>query len=377
MKIDIYQIRILVLNIMVLGLLSSKVFAAVPVVTNVKASQRPDTKFVDITYDLADADGDKCSVRIEMSSNAGDTYYVPLITLTGDVGKGISPGTSKKIVWNAGEDWDGEFSDQMKVRISARDLKGFPGLEFGSEVKPGGFLMGQDGGAEGNGPSKQVNISWSYWMTKNKITCAQYAEFLNFAYTAGEIRIIGSKVVKLGVDENFNFIRDGATIASLGSDQLFWRINKFGGNNDAVLVTPVGALYFATYFGYDLPTSAEWEKAARGPDNQDAGTHLRFPWGNQGRNVSSSAGINHVNGYGLMDLAYTIAEWTRTPSINTVDYPSREVLNDDARLSDFYHSDNIIIRSPLHRSSHEDYLYKIRITNSGNYSFRVVRRNLD
>ena len=95
------------------------------------------------------------------------------------------------------------------------------------------------------------------------------------------------------------------------------------------------------------------------------------------RNLSAFNNLQPCNGYGLMDLAYTIAEWTRTPSINTVDYPSREVLNDDARLSAFYHSDNIIIRSPLHRSSHEDYLYKIRITNSGNYSFRVVRRNLD
>ena len=63
-----YKIRIISLNIMLLGLFTSQPYSAIPVVTNVTASQRPDTKLVDISYDLTDADGDQCTVRIEMSA---------------------------------------------------------------------------------------------------------------------------------------------------------------------------------------------------------------------------------------------------------------------------------------------------------------------
>ena len=49
---------------------------------------------------------------------------------------------------NAGLDWDGEFSDKMRVRITASDGKGLAGLEWSKEIPPGGFLMGQDGGPE-------------------------------------------------------------------------------------------------------------------------------------------------------------------------------------------------------------------------------------
>lgn len=40
-----------------------------PVITNVRAEQRKDTKLVDIYYDAADADNDALKVRIEISDN--------------------------------------------------------------------------------------------------------------------------------------------------------------------------------------------------------------------------------------------------------------------------------------------------------------------
>ena len=45
-------------------------------------------------------------------------------------------------------------------------------------------------------------------------------------------------------------------------------------------VTWYGALAFAQFYGYDLPTDAEWEKAARGPEFDGAGEHRVYPWGN-------------------------------------------------------------------------------------------------
>src|SRR6478735_871882 len=101
--------------------------AAVPVVSNVTASQRTGTKLVDITYNVADADGDALKIRVEVSDNAGTTYAVPAFALTGAVGDNVAPGNGKTIVWNAGVDWDGEYSEQMRVKVIASDSRGFPG----------------------------------------------------------------------------------------------------------------------------------------------------------------------------------------------------------------------------------------------------------
>src|SRR3954471_18537264 len=78
--------------------------AAAPVVTNIVASQRSGTKLIDIRFDALDADGDLLKIRVEISHNAGSNYSVPAITLTGDIGNNITPGTNKLIVWNAGLD---------------------------------------------------------------------------------------------------------------------------------------------------------------------------------------------------------------------------------------------------------------------------------
>ena len=156
-----------------------------PEVSNVRASQRDNSKLVDIYYNATDADGDLLKVRVEISDNDGIKYSVPAFSLTGDIGEGIAPGSNKHIVWDAGTDWDGEYSDKMRVKVFAIDAQGFPGMEWSNEVKPGGFLLGQDGGAEGSGESQHVNIKWSYWIAKYEVTAQQYCDFLNAAIVAG------------------------------------------------------------------------------------------------------------------------------------------------------------------------------------------------
>ena len=79
--------------------------ATPPEITNVRASQRNGSKLVDIYYDAADADGDQLKVRVEISDNDGARYSVPAFSLSGDIGEGVSPGTGKHIVWDAGTDW--------------------------------------------------------------------------------------------------------------------------------------------------------------------------------------------------------------------------------------------------------------------------------
>ena len=89
--------------------------ATPPEVSNVRASQRANSKLVDIYYNVTDADGDLLKVRVEISDNDGVKYSVPAFSLTGDIGEGVAPGNNKHVVWDAGADWDGEYSDKMRV----------------------------------------------------------------------------------------------------------------------------------------------------------------------------------------------------------------------------------------------------------------------
>ena len=336
----------------------SLLLATPPVVTNVVAAQRAGTKLVDINYDVNDPDGDLLKVRVEVSDNDGMLYSVPAFSMTGDIGEGIASGTGKHIVWDAGVDWDGEYSDKMRVKVFAVDAKGFPGMLWGNEVPPGGFLMGQDGGAEGSGPSRHVNIPWSYWLSKYEITIGQYCDFLNAALVAGFVTRSGTTDVYSKSDVFlFQGLQGTFPLLTLGdSYDIRWNVNNFepvnNRTNFPVCVTWYGALAFAHFYGYDLPTETEWEKAARGPDHDDQDEHYVYTWGNtlatgyanykvSGDPWSSISpyttpvgyyngnqtplGPDTSNGYCLYDMTGNLSEWTLALSEYAVEtYPQQE-----------------------------------------------------
>lgn len=307
-------------------MLALPALATPPEVTNVRASQREGTKLIDLWYDVADADGDLLKVRIEVSDNNGAKWSIPAFTFTGDIGDGIAPGANKHVVWDAGIDWDGEYSDQMRIKVFAVDAKGYPGLEWGDEVLPGGFLLGQDGGVEGSGPSRHVNIPWSYWLSKYEITVGQYCDFLNTAWGAGKIGRSGqNEACSLEGTSLIDHLMDSYKLIDLGdSEQIRWNVNKFEvvgtKTNQPVAVTWYGAMAWANFYGYDLPTEAEWEKAARGPDFDDQGEHCLYTWGNDRSNDKANfydnltaVGSYAPNGYGCCDMTGNAdGEWTRT-----------------------------------------------------------------
>jgi hypothetical protein len=111
-------------------------WAADPVVSNLKAVQREGTKLVDITYDVA-ADTVTVEVSLQISGDGGVTFAVPAVSVTGAVGSGVSTGTGKTLTWNAGADWDGQFSPQVRFEEVADDAPdGF------ASILAGAFSMG-------------------------------------------------------------------------------------------------------------------------------------------------------------------------------------------------------------------------------------------
>jgi formylglycine-generating enzyme required for sulfatase activity len=90
------------------------------VVSNISAAQRPNSRLVDITYGVT-ADLPTVSVSLQVSSDGGSTFTVPATTLSGAIGAGVTTGTAKKITWDAGVDWSGQYSTQMRFKVIADD----------------------------------------------------------------------------------------------------------------------------------------------------------------------------------------------------------------------------------------------------------------
>ncbi|HSV26775.1 MAG TPA: hypothetical protein VLH60_02685, partial [Sedimentisphaerales bacterium] len=95
------------LGLMVLAVLcvSEMVFAnRAPMVTNVTASQRTDgSGIVDIAYTLADADNDRCTITVQVSSDGGSTWTItPSAGALSGALTNVSPGRRIRVTANDG-----------------------------------------------------------------------------------------------------------------------------------------------------------------------------------------------------------------------------------------------------------------------------------
>ncbi len=107
----------------------------VPAVSNVSAIQSAGGGSVSITYDLSDTN--QSTVVLEVSSSSGSTWLVPVSSVTGAVGSGVSGGTGKTITWNANADFSGQEFAGMIARVRATDIYS----NAGSNVQSGAFSL--------------------------------------------------------------------------------------------------------------------------------------------------------------------------------------------------------------------------------------------
>jgi formylglycine-generating enzyme required for sulfatase activity len=164
-------------------------------------------------------------------------------------------------------------------------------------VSGGDFLMGSTI-EQDEQPEHSVTVD-SFWISQTEVTNAQYARC---------------------VDD------DGCT----PPHNNHWRNPTFA-NYPVTHVDWDQANSYANWVGGDLPTEAQWEKAARGTDGRT------FPWGNESANAqrlnfNSPQGPVAVGSYpagaspyGALDMAGNVEEWVAdwyAPAIYT--QPARE-----------------------------------------------------
>lgn len=160
--------------------------AAPPVVSNVRSSQKGGTKLVEIYYDLSDPDGDLQTVEVQVSGDGGLTWTIPASALTGAVGAGVSCGTNKKITWNAGMDWNGNYVASAKVRVTAYDGT-IPAVPAGMVyIAAGPFQMG-DNFSEGSSdecPVHNVEVA-GFFMDKWEVSRELWNQVQGWGYANG------------------------------------------------------------------------------------------------------------------------------------------------------------------------------------------------
>lgn len=255
-----------------------------PVVANVQAAQIPGTEMVAITYDLADPDTAALNVSVEMSTNGGLSYTLPVWSATGAVGNAVPPGANKRIEWNAGVDWPSRNTSNLRFRVSATDA--IPPTDM-ALVPAGSFWMG-DAFGEGDANELPLHIVYvsAFQMDCYEVTKAKWDVVYNWATNNGYsfdnagCYVAGTGFVIKGTNHpvhsanwydavkwcNARSQKEGRTPAyyTSAAQTVVYRTGQLD----------VDGSWVKWNAGYRLPTEAEWEKAARGGLNQ-----RRFPWG--------------------------------------------------------------------------------------------------
>jgi iron(II)-dependent oxidoreductase len=169
------------------------------------------------------------------------------------------------------------------------------------QVRAGSFVMGSNDGPADERPQHRVELP-SFFIDRTPVTNHQFAQFLN------------ARGPKGSQGENYYDVDDGDARIHLRNGK--WIADKGFDTHPVVEVSWYGALAYCAWMGKRLPTEAEWEKAARGPDGR------KFPWGNEPPDKTRaqfSAGWNQTrpvdafpkgaSPYGMLDAAGNAWEW--------------------------------------------------------------------
>ena len=248
-------------------------------------------------------------------------------------------------------------------------------------IPPGTFQMGDEVGdlKESCRPVHTITVS-GFEMSSKEITYAQYVSYLNEALASGDITADSTTVQgKTGNWNGKEYVDLDNWTCSISFSEENFRFASGGENWPVDNVSWYGAKAYAEYYGYDLPTEAEWEYACRGGKQYLYGTddgtigRGKAQYSEKFYGCLADVGRFPTNPFGLYDMSGNLSEWCNDwfddySSSNVIDPTGPSTGSTKViRGGNFNVSDIIYCRS-ANRSKHSpDY--------SGfNVGFRVVRR---
>lgn len=215
--------------------------------------------------------------------------------------------------------------------------------ESWTTIPAGEFLYGMH--------EHEIDIPYDYEMMVTDVTNRQYAAFLNQALADGTAKIDGEQVVGYYPGDEFHAMKHEERIDA--GDWPYFPIQaagsriKYGGeafaalegyeNHPVTMISWFGARAYCEASGGRLPTEQEWEKAARGAEDNRA-----YPWGNMlernqanyysshdifekvagkagdttpvgfynGKTYAGYTTLDSASPYGLYDMAGNVWQWT-------------------------------------------------------------------
>jgi formylglycine-generating enzyme required for sulfatase activity len=305
--------------------------AAEPTVDSLTVKQRAGSKLVDITYTVSDADNDDLGIGIQaLDRLTGE--QIGIQHLTGELL--VSPGTHC-LSWDAGQDWDGNMTNDLALTLTASDqptrylvidvsagpdAQSYPWTEgpisalatddihkqskiLLRQVPAGTFLMGspqEEVGRFSNETQHQVQLTQPFYIGVFEITQRQWELVMgeNPSETPSPLHPVDGL--------SWNSMRGGTWPGGVPSPTSF-----------------LGILKSKTGLPLDMPTEARWEYACRAGTATAYynGTNLSdvdingpqenldpIAWYRQNSSGSQEVGNKEPNAWGLYDMTGNLFE---------------------------------------------------------------------
>lgn len=201
-----------------------------------------------------------------------------------------------------------QAGDRYRFPFPSKQLTSHPLKTEMIEIPAGEFEMGNNStdAMDNERPAHRVDLD-TYWIDRYPVTCGQYRQFMKDG---------GYQNESWWCEAGWQWLQEHPV-----SQPLYWDDSAQWNNHPVCGVSWYEADAYARYSGKQLPTEAQWEKAASW-DAKTGRSHL-YPWGEEmpssdrcnchgivGQTTPVNAYPAGQSAYGLYDALGNVWEWT-------------------------------------------------------------------